>query len=880
LKNKIETRDENLPETAARELNATRERTEVSELTDKLLRTEEALNKVQAMLSEREAELAKIYGSRGWKLLGFLWSVRLVTAPPESRRTAFMKKTLTIIRNPFSRCRTFVKRHTQTSSARPCISWPAYSFLRFKSALRATNKGRLHTVQVPGAQDKVSVILPVYDGVSHVAETIVDILSQSYEHFELIIVEDKSSDRTHGIGANYAAHDHRIKLFHHREQKLSCVLNIGLHHAEGEFLTWISPHVHIRPNFLRELVDYLQRHPDLDMVYANLDITRGNGQPLGSTPHFRFCECRADSGDVSSPTHVAEPDMNAGNFVGPAFLYRNRMDFLLGDYSVNRSGAEDYDYWMRLNALGTIQGADFSEPLCECRRPLHSLIDRGEQPAIAPGRDSLMVFEDARRDFYLSPAVWLFDKATDQPAQMVTTNMRAWIRAARHIPLESSSLAQKFGYRWWLPLVAVRLTSDVKDAYAIPNWPEQAFKVIIMVGPTALPSNVPCQWDLCISNQEFQNPPPRLSGPRRGWLAATNIDTICSVIDIRVKQAHLAGLEDQIARHDPPQFKFSVVICTYHRGTLLKESILSTARQTLSQQSYEVIVVNNDPADGMVHEILEEVRKSELAHRPEQLIEVSCPFKGLSFARNAGISVARGEIVVFLDDDAVVLPDWLEQIDRATLAFPDAGVIGGSILLNIPKPRPRWLRVGWEHYWSQFEPAYQNPRTVEDWGSYPWGANWSARRKALLEIGGFRTKYGRRGDDFAGGEEVVAASLIRRLGYKIAVAPAARVVHNPDQRRYSLKHISRTIRSLVQTTYQTQIDLYAPIIPSIGDVQNIREKHLSEVFSRDPLSWHSRLEHWLFARAYKKLIRRMRRDLHHREELAETRVQSGDGIIG
>jgi len=282
----------------------------------------------------------------------------------------------------------------------------------------------------------------------------------------------------------------------------------------------------------------------------------------------------------------------------------------------------------------------------------------------------------------------------------------------------------------------------------------------------------------------------------------------------------------------------------------------------------------------MVSEIVEEVRLSEFAQHPGRLRAISCPFRGVSFARNAGISEARGKIVSFLDDDAAAFPDWLEQIDLAASAFPKAGVIGGSILLDIPKARSYWLKEGWGHYWSQFQVAHREPRVAEDWGSYPWGANWSALRQALLEIGGFRTKYGRSGHDFAGGEEVVAAFLIRRLGYEIVVAPAAQVCHKPGKERYTLRHIYRTIQSRVNTCYQMQIDLYAPLIPKVDDIKNLREKRLAQAVSREPLKWHFRLEHLLFAHAYGKLISRMHQDLHDREKLAEARMQAEDVVVG
>ena len=718
---------------------------------------------------------------------------------------------------------------------RVLVSWPAYAFARFRDARRAIYTDRLGSIQVPGVPGKVSVIFPACGEHSRVAGTIVSILDQAYTNFELIIVGDDSVVAIAERFVQPATNEERIKFLRQPEQHFATALNDGLRYAAGEFLTWISADYQLRSDFLQRLVDWLQHHPDVDMVSASANLSRADGQSAGEA------RCPPSPGLCSSHEHgFVSPDaaglsLSASDFAGPAFLYRNRMELLLGGCSVHRSGAEAVDFQMRLSAVGNVRHVDFPELLWESQALDVSRDDHGEEPKISGRQDALMVFEDARRDFYLSPVAWIIETLSDRPALRTTKEIRAWVQGARHVGLDPATLAGQPGYQWWFPIVALKVTSDPNDAVAIPpNWPTQACRVLVLTGTVPLPSNVAAQWDLCVTTQVLPEPPPPLPGRRRGWLTASRIDALCSALDIRVKQANLAALEDQIAEPDTPQFRFSAVICTYHRGALLKDALLSVAGQTIPPEAYEVIVVNNDPGDPMVHELVEEVRKTDFMHRPERLVEVPCPFKGLSLARNAGITRARGEMVAFIDDDASAFPDWLEEINKAALAFPEAGVIGGQILLDVPKPRPLWLKEGWEHYWSHFELDYSEPRIVEGWGSFPWGANWCARRQALMEIGGFRTRYGRCGNDFAGGEEVVATALIQRLGYKIAMAPAARVVHNPDRRRYSLKHLRRTIRSIVNTTYQVQIDLYAPEIPSIEYIESLRKEHQEAAFSKIP----------------------------------------------
>ena len=189
---------------------------------------------------------------------------------------------------------------------------------------------------------------------------------------------------------------------------------------------------------------------------------------------------------------------------------------------------------------------------------------------------------------------------------------------------------------------------------------------------------------------------------------------------------------------------------------------------------------------------------------------IHCPILGLSFARNAGISEANGKIILFLDDDSIAQNDLLEQYWKAFTEHPDAGVIGGHIRVQRPEHLSMIWKDGWERYWSQFLTGYSEYTIVKEWWEYPWGANWCASKKALMQIGGFRGRYGRQGDDFNGGEEIIAASLIQGLGYKVAILPQAEVIHQVDPSRFTLVHLRQTIQSALFSQYQSRLDGYIP----------------------------------------------------------------------
>jgi glycosyltransferase involved in cell wall biosynthesis len=304
----------------------------------------------------------------------------------------------------------------------------------------------------------------------------------------------------------------------------------------------------------------------------------------------------------------------------------------------------------------------------------------------------------------------------------------------------------------------------------------------------------------------------------------------------------------------------TAVVCTYRRRECLDRVLGSLAAQTLSPEHCEVLVVDNAPDDPEAETVVASARAEHFAADPSRLRLVPCPAPGLSHARNTGLAAARGELVCFLDDDAVASPTWLEAVERTFAAHPRAGVVGGTIRLEPPAPRPRWLRPGWEHYWSHLIIPGNGPRPARDWTEYPWGANWSARRQPLLDAGGFSPDYGRTGDDFAGGEEIVAAAVLQRLGWEILLVPDAVVVHRPPADRYTLRHVWERIRSARREEYRQRRDGHLGPAMRTGDVLADALRAGAAVVRPRTAGWHQRLEALMRAAATLALLPRLARD--------------------
>lgn len=121
-----------------------------------------------------------------------------------------------------------------------------------------------------GAQDGVAlvtVIVPVYRVERYLDECIESVLRQTYEHLEVILVDDGSPDRSGAMCDDWAARDPRVRVIHKRNGGLSSARNAGLHLARGEFVTFVDSDDVIAPTMIELLLQEAERH-DADLVVS------------------------------------------------------------------------------------------------------------------------------------------------------------------------------------------------------------------------------------------------------------------------------------------------------------------------------------------------------------------------------------------------------------------------------------------------------------------------------------------------------------------------------------------------------------------------------------------------------------------------------------
>jgi glycosyltransferase involved in cell wall biosynthesis len=180
------------------------------------------------------------------------------------------------------------------------------------------------------SQPLVSIVLPTYNGSRYLSEAIASILAQGYERWELVVVDDASTDTTPEIVASFARKDPRIRAARNSEnRRLPGSLNVGCSLASGDLLTWTSDDNWYYPEAIGALVEWLLSHPEIGVVYGDFTEVSGDGT-------FRRHVTRRDAAALAFY-----------NVIGPCFLYRRAVQQQLGGYAEDMFLAEDYDFWLR-----------------------------------------------------------------------------------------------------------------------------------------------------------------------------------------------------------------------------------------------------------------------------------------------------------------------------------------------------------------------------------------------------------------------------------------------------------------------------------------------------------------------------------------------------
>jgi GT2 family glycosyltransferase len=216
------------------------------------------------------------------------------------------------------------------------------------------------------------------------------------------------------------------------------------------------------------------------------------------------------------------------------------------------------------------------------------------------------------------------------------------------------------------------------------------------------------------------------------------------------------GAAASVAQTTSPPTRLSIIIPTYNRADFLCATVGQLLRQDFTE--FELIIIDQTPDP------------PPLQHSDPRIRYYRVPVPGAPTAKNEGVLRARGEIILFLDDDvSIQQPDFLDA-HLVCYGNPKVGGVGGRVIdeVNVPNTRRTRDTVTWtgrilHNLTGEFSCALESAR----------GANMSFRAEVFREIGGFDPGYS--GTAFL--EETDFATRMRAAGWSLMFSPRASLVH-------------------------------------------------------------------------------------------------------
>jgi glycosyltransferase involved in cell wall biosynthesis len=235
----------------------------------------------------------------------------------------------------------------------------------------------------------------------------------------------------------------------------------------------------------------------------------------------------------------------------------------------------------------------------------------------------------------------------------------------------------------------------------------------------------------------------------------------------------------------------SVIIPTRNRADLLAPCLASLCHQS-PQVDFELLIIDNGSSD-----TTQNVIKGYQSKIPN-LTGIFAPEPGLHTGRHAGMNAAKGELLVFADDDIEALSTWLSSIDEA-FKNPAVAMVGGNNYPMFLESPPKWLEALWNrptfsgHKSIPSLSVIEFTKPVTEISPYQiWGCNFAIRKHVLLKAGGFHPDaMPNELIRFRGDGETHVSRYVAESGMKCAFHPGASVYHKVTPERMSHAYFRR-----------------------------------------------------------------------------------------
>jgi glycosyltransferase involved in cell wall biosynthesis len=297
----------------------------------------------------------------------------------------------------------------------------------------------------------------------------------------------------------------------------------------------------------------------------------------------------------------------------------------------------------------------------------------------------------------------------------------------------------------------------------------------------------------------------------------------------------------------------SILICTYNRAPLLTRTLEHVAAQAIpSNIRWEIVVIDNNCTD----QTSDVIRQFSNDPRIPELRSIRETQQGIAHARRRAFLESRGELLVSVDDDCLLEPDWIEQALHFVSEHPHAGMFGGRHVIVWERPPNRVADLYGDSLARQ-DFGGQEVRMSSNSRSCLVGAAFVVRREAIVASGWLESGVlvGRCGESLGAGEDAEIFFRIRHAGWECWYTPKLVLSHIIPEKRTTLPYLRRLhhgfgeaepfLRALSRTPHARFADRLAAAAWTLGEMARVlmRWPHGYVRFTNERPTWLIRMSY-------------------------------------
>lgn len=502
---------------------------------------------------------------------------------------------------------------------------------------------------------KVSVIIPTYNNAQYVTQAVESALNQTYTDYEIIVVDDGSTDNTRDLLDDYRD---RLNYIYQEHKGVSTARNLGIEKAKGELIAFLDADDYFLPEHLTEQIACLEKQPSLGMVSSGWQRVDKHGEILAeSKPWQVLPKLNLETWLLSRPV------------LPSAIVVRKEWLEAVDGFKPEFELAQDIDLILRLALKGC--QAEWSKQITSCYRASHS-------NATNDTLKQAKFFDAVYDSFFLKNDLPESVAQLEDKARYSYLKWLGWrLYHTGHMPFMTNYLCKSLTYTpysktetvsdWVQYFSSCSLEEGCElDAYSLSSLPEWQQLIRSFVVTQTPHNKQTAKTETKIPQpivNKYKKPKVKLFPPDLILPPFPGENNDYSFLEKKVK--------DFVETHQVYDLSVSIIIAGVSSDLILAKTLTAIANQTYPQHLIETIVVDVQDSEDIKAVIGKYQQNLNIIHLQT---EVSIPLKT---TQNIGIKAANHDYLIVLDDEMLPSPQLVETYMKY-FHVSDRGILIGD----------------------------------------------------------------------------------------------------------------------------------------------------------------------------------------------------------